>query len=90
MKLSTITVTATAVLALAACNNAVETNNAADANTVNAVEETTPDANAVDANAAKPEDGAVGGNDAAPAGDKPEGDASAGDSADAGGDKPTE
>ena len=72
MKLIVTSFAATALLALAACNQpSAADNNTAAANAVDA-NATAPAANSADANAAKPADaGTPAGGEAAPAGDKP-------------------
>lgn len=88
MKLLITTVAGTALLALAACNQADAGNNADNA-TEAAANQAAPDTNAADTNAAKPEGNEVVPleGEAAPGGDKPAED-NAVDPTAAGGDKP--
>ncbi len=88
MKLLITTLAGTALISLAACNQA-DAGNSADNATEAAANEAAPDANAADANAAKPEGNEVVPleGEAAPGGDKPAED-NATDPTEAGGDKP--
>ena len=94
MKLSTTLAAALAVLSLSACNTQPAANNTADNAAANATLDEVPvDGNAAEAtgNDAKPTDGAIGNEAAAPAGDKPvEATTEASSSDEPAPDKPTE